>query len=335
MSNWKQCQLKATKSRMAWPKSEPMKRKRMALSVVAARFFLIAKIDRTWSIISHNQIKVNPDYPKFGTVLFQNQEKLFGILYRGSYEDCVKRSSTSFFPAQLFIDPIFFTIDISDDECHGRKRARNNSAHLTGQNSESYEEGEVIQLSSDDEEQEEEEEEVGEEEETLSTLMAESTITESTITCEETPITCKKRLVYNTLETQEEIGINIKTLEAMQDQINMLLLNEKKQVTYVHGNRDLIKDVDGRNCVFWALHVAKVLFTQEELIANCIEPGYRSSRGHLDPVRVAKLKGAFKAKYEYTGEKYDKSWAEIKRAINRKGNTLRIQATLQRLLNRN
>ncbi len=61
--------------------------------------------------------------------------------------------------------------------------------------------------------------------------------------------------------------------------------------SYQFNGLDLIKDVEGKNYIKWALKCSLILFTKQDLIENCIVKSKKSTRGELDPIKVLLLKG--------------------------------------------
>ena len=98
------------------------------------------------------------------------------------------------------------------------------------------------------------------------------------------------------------------------------------------NGKDLIADVDGKNSVKWALRCTRHMFTDDELINNCLTPNRRTTRGHLDEGKVRLLRNALQHKYQFAAEKQDKAWAAIRDAVNTQGRNLGWQRALRNLV---
>lgn len=79
----------------------------------------------------------------------------------------------------------------------------------------------------------------------------------------------------------------------MQRQLDTLREKFEPEQEFMYEGTDLIKDVDGKNFVKWALRCALLLFTRKELKENCITFSSKTTRGHLDCVKVGLLKSKF------------------------------------------
>ena len=76
----------------------------------------------------------------------------------------------------------------------------------------------------------------------------------------------------------------------MQSEINELKAGKNK---FIYKNKCLVKDFHESDCCSWALECAKWLFTEDELIANCVYITNKSTRGALDKERVKLLHGKY------------------------------------------
>lgn len=91
----------------------------------------------------------------------------------------------------------------------------------------------------------------------------------------------------------------------------------------MHNGEDLVTDCAGRTVVKWSLACSKVLFTEQEMMDNVLTKSSKTSRGALDPQRVALLRTAMIYKYRLSHDKEERAWSAIRDAINTRGRDLR------------
>jgi len=99
-------------------------------------------------------------------------------------------------------------------------------------------------------------------------------------------------------------------------------------------SKDMIDEIFGRNFIKWMLAVCKHYFSERELMESTLEPSTRTTRTHLDPVKVLLMREALSYKYKFTPEKLDKAWSAVRQAINNKGRNLKLKHRARTLLAR-
>ena len=84
-------------------------------------------------------------------------------------------------------------------------------------------------------------------------------------------------------------------------------------------------EFNGKDGVKYALKVADILFSEQELITSVLIQSNKTSRKALSPTRVSLLKTAVSTKFKYAPSKFEKVWQLIKDSINNKGRSLKAR----------
>jgi len=74
----------------------------------------------------------------------------------------------------------------------------------------------------------------------------------------------------------------------LQSELKELKVGNK---AFIYKHKCLVKDFHGSDHINWALECAKWLFTENELMLNCVYKTKKSDRGALDEGRVKLLHG--------------------------------------------
>ena len=83
-------------------------------------------------------------------------------------------------------------------------------------------------------------------------------------------------------------------------------------------------DIEAPNSTKYALKVASVLFSENELAEGVISlANRRTDRSPLDPARVELLKEAIKRKFRAPDALFDAYWPVMAKAINTKGRCIK------------
>lgn len=293
-------------------------------------FFLVAYADQSFSILSAKQVVLDQDDPEMCTVKFGGKKFVATIVKRGNYDDLLKKSK--FFASKLSME--------SADEPESLKKL----ADLMASDNDSDSGESFVEFVA------QKKRKVAECPKGVPVSLVQtpampssalslskqasqaSTSTASATVDSQVVQTTSGTLIYKapvpTVErsnlTEQQQAIPSEDFAAMRAQLAELNERVNSQTKkFMHNGEDLVTDCAGRTVVKWSLACSKVLFTEQELMDNVLTKSSKTSRGALDPQRVALLRSAMIYKYRLSHDKEERAWSAIRDAINTRGRNLR------------